>query len=179
MKKVLLVLCSIVLSLILAGCGSSAGILDEEAAVRKYDPNDTTIYIVDEYVPLSDSTNSGELRNMAQLAMAIVNARRTASGLKELKWNIGLEQAACVRANEIESLFSHSRPDGSSYWTVNGNLVYGENLAKGYYSAEDVVAAWVASPTHNANLMDPGYTTCSIAIHESNGEYYWSQEFGY
>ena len=179
-KKLKLFLSLLVcIAVTLCGCGKPVGLIDQSAASRPYDPNDTTIYIVDDFIPLSDSAESAQLRTMAQSAMALVNMRRTSAGLGELKWSIGLEQAALVRANEIKSLFSHTRPDGSAYWTANGNLVYGENLAKDYNTPEEVVAAWVASPTHNANLMDPGYTSCSIAIYESDGSLYWSQEFGY
>ena len=179
-KKILSILVSMSIVAALVGCGSAVtGVLDEQAAVREYDPNDDTIYIVDSMVPLADSANSAQLRSMAQAALALVNQKRVAAGLQELKWSIGLESAAQKRANEIETKFSHTRPDGTDYWTADGNLVYGENLARGYDTAEDVVNAWVASPTHNANLMDPGFVTCSIAIHEGSGDTFWSQEFGY
>ena len=160
-KKLKLFLSLLVsIAVTLCGCGKPAGKIDQSAATRPYDPNDTTIYIVDDFIPLADSAESAQLRTMAQSAMSLINAKRINAGLKELKWSIGLEQAALVRANEIKSLFSHTRPDGSAYWTANGNLVYGENLAMNYNTAEEVVAAWVASPGHNANLMDPNYGTC-------------------
>ncbi len=178
-KRVFAILLSLSMIAAIVGCGKTNIVLDEGAAYREYDPNDDTIYIVEPFVPLADSADSAQLRAMAQAAMAIVNEKREAKGLGKLDWSIGLEQAAQVRANEIENKFSHTRPDGTDYWTANGNLVYGENLAKGYDSAEDVVNAWVASPTHNANLMDPGFKTCSIAIHEGGSVTYWSQEFGY
>ncbi len=179
-KRLLTILVSVSIVAALVGCGSAnVGLLDEAAAVREYDPNDDTIYIVDPFVPLADSANSAQLRSMAQSALSIVNTKRAAAGLSELKWSIGLENAAQIRANECEKKFSHTRPDGSDYWTADGNLVYGENLAKGYDNAEDVVDAWVASPTHKANLMDPGFKSCSIAIHESSDDMLWAQEFGY
>ncbi len=180
MKKIFAILLSLGMIAAIVGCGQTAsGALDEAAASRVFDPNDTTIYIVDPFVPLADSANSSQLRAMAQAALAIVNKKRTAAGLGELAWDNSLERAAMVRANEIDENFSHTRPDGSEYWTADGNCVYGENLAKGYDNAEDVVDAWVASPTHNANLMDKGFTTCSIAVNETNGDVLWAQEFGY
>ncbi len=183
-KRLLTILVSISIVAALVGCGSAnAGLLDEAAAVRAYDPNDDTIYIVDPFVPLADSANSAQLRSMAQAALSIVNTKRAAAGLSELEWSIGLENAAQIRANECEEKFSHTRPNGSEYWTADGNLVYGENLAMGYNNAEDVVDAWIASPTHKQNLMDPSYLTCSIAIHEAgsgdNKTMLWAQEFGY
>ena len=38
------------------------------------------------------------------------------------------------------------------------------NLAKGYDSAQSVVDAWMASPTHAANILAGDFTTCSIAV---------------
>jgi len=96
-----------------------------------------------------------------------------------LTWNSGLEQASAVRAVEASQSFSHTRPDGSDWWTVNSNLMYGENLAKGYDSADAAVQAWMASPTHKANIMDAEFTSGAIAIHVSNGQWFWAQEFGY
>ncbi len=178
-KRLIAILMSFAMIAAIVGCGKSNGFLDEAAATRTYDPNDTTIYIVPPFVPLADSVDSKELRAMAQAALVLVNEKRSAKGLGELKWSNGLEQAAQLRANEIEKKFSHTRPDGTDYWTADGNLVYGENLAKGYDTADDVVPAWVASPTHNANLMDSGFKTCSIAVHKTDSEIYWAQEFGY
>ena len=53
------------------------------------------------------------------------------------------------------------------------------NLAKGYDSAQSVVDAWMASPTHAANILAGDFTTCSIAVYETNGKLYFAQEFGY
>ena len=131
-------------------------------------PTDGMVYIEPELVSLA-----GELSDR-------VNAIRTQAGLPALAWNNGLEQAAAVRAVESAQLFSHTRPDGSEWWTVNSNIMYGENLAKGYATADAAVDAWMASPTHQANIMDGGFTTMAITIHvHSNGQWFWAQEFGY
>lgn len=57
--------------------------------------------------------------------------------------------------------------------------MWGENLAKGYDSAQSVVDAWMASPTHAANILAGDFTTCSIAVYETGGKLYFAQEFGY
>ena len=84
-----------------------------------------------------------------------------------------------VRAQEAASKFSHTRPNGRDWYTVNSELMWGENLAKGYDSAQSVVDAWMASPTHAANILADDFTTCSIAIYEKSGKLYFAQEFGY
>lgn len=112
----------------------------------------------------------------------LVNAEREANGLYPYVYRADLADAASVRAAEIITFFSHTRPDGTPYYTVNEDLVYGENLAEGYATAQEVFAGWMASPTHKALILDDDYTACGFAF-LSNGDgahdYYWAQEFGY
>lgn len=144
-------------------------------------PAENTEYIDPSPVALSeDLTSNSELKASAKTAFDIVNAKRQEAGLSALSWNSGLEQASAVRAVEASESFSHTRPNGSDWWTVNSNLMYGENLAKGYATAGSAVDAWLASPTHKANIMDAEFTSGAIAIHiGSNGQWFWAQEFGY
>lgn len=192
MKKLVAVLLLAVMVVSAVGCGSTKGELDDQAAVRVYDPNDTSVYIDDQYTALVGSVEnasmteaerqrSAELRALAVEALNGVNEQRAAVGLPALVWSDALAVAAEVRANdEIVRSFSHARPDGSEYWTVNSDIVWGENLAKGYSTASGVVSAWMASPTHAANILEPSYVTCGIAVYEdADGKLYWAQEFGY
>ncbi|SEA71435.1 Cysteine-rich secretory protein family protein, partial [Oribacterium sp. KHPX15] len=95
-----------------------------------------------------------------------------------VQYSASLETTSVVRANEITTKFSHTRPDGTDWYTVNANLQYGENLAEGYNTADDVVNAWMASPTHRANILKPDFKTCAISTTTQNGRTYWAQEFG-
>lgn len=158
------------------------GSVTDMAAVRGDDiPTDGMVYIEPELVSLAgELSGTAETQAAALAAFDKVNALRQQAGLPALAWDTGLEQAAAVRAVEASQLFSHTRPDGSDWWTVNSNIMYGENLAKGYASADAAVDAWRASPTHQANIMDGGFATMSITIHVSgNGQWFWAQEFGY
>lgn len=158
------------------------GSLTEEAAARDAGvPADGIVYIEPEMVSLAGAiSGTAESQAAAKAAFDIVNAKRQEAGLGALTWNSGLEQASAVRAVEASQSFSHTRPDGSDWWTVNSNLMYGENLAKGYASAQAAVDAWLASPTHKANIMDVEFVSGAIAIHvNGNGQWYWAQEFGY
>ena len=84
-----------------------------------------------------------------------------------------------VRAQECEKKFSHQRPDGTEWYTVNSQIMYGENLAHNYYNANSVVDAWMASPTHRANIETAAYTKMGVAAYKtSSGQWYWAQEFG-
>ena len=157
------------------------GSLTEEAAARDAGvPADGIVYIEPEMVSLAGAiSGTAESQAAAKAAFDIVNAKRQEAGLGALTWNSGLEQASAVRAVEASQSFSHTRPDGSDWWTVNSNLMYGENLAKGYASAQAAVDAWLASPTHKANIMDVEFVSGAIAIHVVNGQWYWAQEFGH
>ena len=107
-----------------------------------------------------------------------VNQIRVANGLNSLRYDASLEGAADVRANESTVRFSHTRPDGSDWYTVNPDLMYGENLADGYTTADAVVNAWMASPGHKANILKPDFTTVAVSTVVKDGKTYGAQEFG-
>ena len=56
----------------------------------------------------------------------------------------------------------------------------GENIALGPESAEEVVAGWLDSPGHCANIMEPRFQEIGIglAIGKKRGQIYWVQTFG-
>lgn len=162
--------------------GKKGGEVTDQAASRGEDvPDDGVVYIEPELVSLAGAlSGNADSQAAAKAAFDLVNAKRQEAGLGALTWNSGLEQASAVRAVEASQSFSHTRPDGSDWWTVNSNLMYGENLAKGYATAQEAVTAWMNSPTHKANIMDTEFTSGAIAIHiGSNGQWFWAQEFGF
>ena len=110
--------------------------------------------------------------------IAKVNDIRVANGLNALRYDASLEASADVRADELTVRFSHTRPDGSDWYTVNPDLMYGENLADGYNTADAVVNAWMASPEHKANILKPDFTTVAVSTTVKNGKTCWAQEFG-
>lgn len=191
MKKVLTLLLVGALAIGAIGCGKVNGELFATAATRTYSESDLlNVFIDDEAIALAqsvatsgmsenDKALAANMRSAAKAALDGCNAQRAAAGLGSLSWSDGLETCAMVRAQEIVQTWSHTRPNGSDWWTVNSNLMYGENLAKGYSSADAAVAAWMASPTHKENIMDGGFKTCGIAIYEIGGTWYWAEEFGY
>lgn len=128
------------------------------------------------------SGNTTEGNRLTADALAVleqINRERKAVGLAELVWDDELAAAADVRAKEITVSFSHTRPNGSEWWTVNEKTVYGENLAKGYQNAESVMKAWMDSPEHKDNILYPGFRKVGIAVYKSGEQWYWAQEFGY
>ncbi len=192
MSKAKITKISICLALVLALVGGGivyynaamkgdASVTNEAAARDESVPDDGVVYIEPEMVSLAGAlSGNADSQAAAKAAFDLVNAKRQEAGLGALTWNSGLEQASAVRAVEASQSFSHTRPDGTDWWTVNSNLMYGENLAKGYATADEAVTAWMNSPTHKANIMDTEFTSGAIAIHiGSNGQWFWAQEFGF
>ena len=187
--KKLTIIASVVLALVLilggllyfTNSAKAAGDITETAARRTDSvPTDGLVYIEPNMAALAgELSGTVESQAAARAAFDQVNSQRAAAGLGALNWNNGLEQASAVRAVEASQVWSHNRPDGSEYWTVNSNLVYGENLAKGYSSASEAVTAWMNSYSHRDNILFPGFKTGAIAIHVVNGQWYWANEFGY
>ncbi len=182
MKKVLALALTAVLTFTLLACGAtSEALVDDQAAVRGLDEGVGEIWIDDEAIALAGSAASSQAAlDACNAVFNLMNQQRAAQGLATLAWSDALTNAAQVRANEITTSFSHTRPNGSAFWTVDSSCQYGENLAKLYQSADSVYNAWMNSPTHAANIMDSGYKTVGIAICQTgDGSWYWAQEFGY
>jgi uncharacterized protein YkwD len=181
-KKILAISVAVITALTFIACGSmNKATIDDQAAIRGLHEGEGQIFIDDEAIALAGTAQSSQAAQDACLAVFnLMNQQRVASGLSTLVWSDALTNAAQVRANEIVSSFSHTRPNGSAFWTVDSNVQYGENLAKLYQSADSVYTAWMNSPTHAANIMDGGYKTVGIAICQTgDGSWYWAQEFGY
>ena len=81
------------------------------------------------------------------------------------------------RAEEITVKQSHERPDGSAWYTLAPDYLFGENFADGYDTANDVVNAWMLSPAHMENILNPYYTGGNIQIVKVNDRCYWVNEF--
>ena len=110
---------------------------DETSAMRtKADINAEPYHYLDnEAIALADSSNDTGLRVVAYEAYNEVNEIRAEAGLDELKWDKNLESVANVRAKECSEKFSHTRPNGQQWYTVNSKIQGGENLAFGFDNA--------------------------------------------
>lgn len=103
--------------------------------------------------------------------IALTNAQRAGVGDNSLTENDKLTLAAQHKAEDMaaKSYFSHVGPDGKEPWSWISEAGYtyaqaGENLAVRFDDSVDVVNAWMASPTHRANIVKPGYTEIGIGV---------------
>ena len=161
---------------------NGTGLLDENAFRASADiAADDVIFLDDEAIALSDASDSNTaLRSEALKAYNNVNAERNAAGLGSLKWDANLESASSVRAQECSVSFSHTRPSGKAWYTVNSKIQGGENLAFGFDDADSATEAWMNSPTHRDNILYPEFESVAISVYVTDdGTAYWAQEFGY
>lgn len=128
------------------------------------------------------SAPSEEVHPYILRIVELVNEERAKAGLNALKLDTAASRAASVRAKEIVSSFSHTRPDGRSFTTalaeqgVNYRMA-GENIAWGQRSPEQVMEGWMNSPGHRANILRESFTHIGVGYHQEGGVNYWTQLF--
>ena len=109
----------------------------------------------------------------------LVNQERERVGVKKLKWNDKLAEGAKIRANELNQVYGHIRPDGRSIQTIladiniepivrSGNFVkkigVGENIANPFWeetnekTAIELFNSWKTSPGHYKNIIQENST---------------------
>ena len=107
-----------------------------------------------------------------------LNQYRTKAKVKTLKKDATLENIAKIRAKELVTKFSHTRPNGQKGLSlIKGNVYKGENIAMGQTSCNEVLTDWYSSPGHKANMIKKNYTKVGIAGYKYKGEIYWVQIF--
>lgn len=162
-----------ILALTLIGPAGAARAADEPAAA------------------LSESAPAGSavaaLSPAAAQVLELVNAERQRAGLSPLAVHPQLAQAAQAYSELMATTtcFSHNCPPepdllrrielaGSASWAG-----VGENIAAGQRTAEEVMAGWMASPGHRANILEPRYAALGVGLAaDGRGWLYWTQEFG-
>lgn len=99
------------------------------------------------------------------------NEQRASAGLKALSYNEKLADAARRKAANMfeENYWAHNSPSGKSPWVwfkaAGYNYIFaGENLAKDFGSTDRLMSAWMASPTHKENIINPKYSEIGLAV---------------
>jgi uncharacterized protein YkwD len=109
-----------------------------------------------------------------------VNQRRRVVGCPPLVWDARLAAIAQRHCEDMaaRSYFGHTSPDGASPFDrlADARIEYrraGENVAAGYRDAESVLADWLKSRHHRANLDDCAYTLHGVGTFEGR----WTHVF--
>jgi uncharacterized protein YkwD len=115
------------------------------------------------------------LQSLDQALLDSVNSVRTANGLRRLTLDPGLVDAAVDHSRSMleSGYFEHESADGSSFvarvkryyspvgyasWSAGENLLYSTEAV----DAKIAMEAWLASPGHRENLLDPDWRDIGI-----------------
>lgn len=108
--------------------------------------------------------------------VALTNQDRVAGGLDGVTEDVLLDRAAQAAAEDMatKGYFAHVSPEGKDPWYWLNQVGYdysyaGENLAVNFTDSQNVETAWMASPTHRANIEKPQYT--KVGFGTANGMY--------
>jgi uncharacterized protein YkwD len=128
-----------------------------------------------------------ELPSFEQTVVGLVNTARTQHGCAALRSDDTLHRVALDQALAMarSGTLGHDAPDGSDpgerlrhagYNTAGG---WAENVARGYDTPEAVMAGWMNSDGHRANILNCAMRAIGVgAARTATGDIYWAQDFG-
>jgi len=129
-----------------------------------------------------------ELKAYADTMYELVNNERKKAGLQPLKRSSLLDEAAMIRAAEIQIVDNaggkpHTRPDGTSYKTLLDEMGIksnrcGENITRAKQTPQDAINAWMQSNGHRKNILRENYVSIGIGVYQRpDGRINWIQIF--
>ena len=105
----------------------------------------------------------------------LTNEKRAQNGLAPVSLNSTLSQAAQAKAADMlnKDYWAHVAPDGTQPWKFFLDFGYryrfaGENLARDFTNPSSAVDAWMASPSHKENMLNPKYKEIGVAVIEGD-----------
>lgn len=137
----------------------------------------------------TDTPPAGTVMNEAERALALevlgrLNAERTAASLPPLQWHEAASQVGQDHNLDMRrrGFFDHVNPDGTD---PGGRLesadvsvaAWGENIARGQDSSDEVMTDWMNSDGHRANILYPDFSHVGIAVLNLPGGLWWTQVF--
>lgn len=187
-------------ALALAACGGGGG--GEAAAAATAAPSTSTpppaTPPAGGNAPPAASTTVTEATSCAipdfvqSVMTAVNNARAQArtcgstayTATAALAWNDKLFAAAAAHSADMaqKGYFSHTSQNGTTFDQRISNAGYdwataGENIASGYNGVDSVMAGWLQSPGHCANIMNAKYKDIGVAcVKSASGSAYWTMD---
>lgn len=130
--------------------------------------------------------------DFVQRVLELTNQFRAQNGVAPLQLNAELNAAALNHSTNmaLQDFFSHTGKDGSTVGDRMRQVGYvsnawGENIAAGYATPEQVVQGWINSPGHRANMLNSRFTELGVGYYHLandtgsvNYNNYWTQNFG-
>lgn len=119
---------------------------------------------------------------------ALTNRERVRADLTPLRKSAELTRAAQIQAEQMASAgkLAHDLP-GTRYPSLSSRLRLvgytatssGENVAEGYTSGAALLAGWMTSTAHRANILSARFTETGVGTARSkSGRTYHAQVFG-
>jgi len=184
-KRLLILILTVLVLTGFSGCA------DNNAAPKlNSNPSDgaepeTNIEITAPEIPLGVATfvDEPDLNEYADEVLRLINIERQNAGLSDLKATDALTKTAVIRANELITLFSHTRPNGSKCFTAfdENKVAYAaaaENIASGQRTPQAAVTSWMNSAGHKANILNSKFGHVGVGVAaDSDGKLYWSLNF--
>jgi len=110
--------------------------------------------------------------------ISLTNAKRAENGLPALKESLNLDASAKAKTLDMfkNQYFAHQSPGGAGMGDLAENagydfLIIGENLALGNFENDQaLVAAWMASPGHRANILNTNYQEIGAFVQKGTFE---------
>jgi uncharacterized protein YkwD len=136
---------------------------------------------------LASCTPAGPPKPWVGTMLDSLNADRAGAGAPPLALCSTLLRAAQGHSDDqaVTDTMTHTGSDGSGIGQRADSAGYaswtalGENVAMGYSTVDAVMAAWMASSGHRANILNVAYQNVGLAeSFASDGTPYWTQDFG-
>lgn len=129
--------------------------------------------------------NIDEIKALENEVIRLVNSERAKKGLPALKANWQVSRVARYKSQDMidRNYFSHTSPTYGSPFRMLESFgisfsAAGENIAMGLRTPSEVMRAWMGSPGHRANILNPSYNEIGVGLAKSSrGVCYWTQMF--
>ncbi|WP_353611387.1 CAP domain-containing protein [Bacillus sp. FJAT-27251] len=129
-----------------------------------------------------DQQNTQGISQTAQQVIDLTNDHRRQNGLQPLEADPQLSGVALKKSEDMQEngYFSHTSPTYGSPFDMMRDFgvsyrTAGENIAQGQRSPQEVVNAWMNSPGHRQNILNPNYTHIGVGHAEAGN--HWTQMF--
>ncbi|WP_326910794.1 CAP domain-containing protein [Sedimentibacter sp. MB31-C6] len=147
--------------------------------------SDNTQLTEQENIQTNNTTAPTSKSNYEQKVVELVNVERQKVGLPSLSFDSAISNVARAKSKDMadNNYFAHQSPTyGSAGDMLKQNGInysaWGENIAKGQRSPEEVVNAWMNSEGHKANILSPNFSKLGVGyVTNSTGTPYWTQMF--
>jgi len=189
---------AIAITILLTGCNDeTTTVVTAPTAITA---NDSILNSEDfiQRASMLDRKSKGDLGISTEDILEIINRYRTKPrtcggdklipAAQPLTYNQKLGDASAIHNLDmiLKKYFDHKGISGDSFIDrirhiePNAGITIGENIAAGQSDIEEVFAAWIQSPGHCVNIMNPGYQEFGLSvILDENSEYqiYWGTSF--